>query len=108
MQSRNASSGEDDEVCAFESATEDIEDGIANSGQTFTMFSLLPKELRLSVWDHALTPRIISVYRREDSSDQIAMQLAFLSQAETVPVVIWIALACAEVGPLAFLFDEPL
>ncbi|KAL3425051.1 hypothetical protein PVAG01_04332 [Phlyctema vagabunda] len=62
--------------------------------QQFTVFHRLPKELRLLIWFHALVPRVISLHRRDITSGNGT--LAFLSQAPTDPIVIWVALACVE------------
>ncbi|RDW73047.1 hypothetical protein BP6252_06954 [Coleophoma cylindrospora] len=62
----------------------------------FTVFPLLPKEIRLRIWDFALIPRVISIARREDVSRGDSLQFQILSSASDNPSVIWIALACAE------------
>ncbi|RDW87732.1 hypothetical protein BP5796_03426 [Coleophoma crateriformis] len=62
----------------------------------FTVFPLLPKEIRLRIWDFALVPRVIPIARREDACRGDGIQFQILSSASHNPFVIWIALACAE------------
>lgn len=39
---------------------------ISSQGDTFTLFPLLPKELRVQIWNHALSPRVIPFHRDRD------------------------------------------
>lgn len=59
---------------------------MASFADTFTSFSLLPKELRLQIWGAALNPRVIVLHRNSDRSKAQQYYFPFSRVAFKIPL----------------------
>jgi hypothetical protein len=69
----------------------------SSQGDTFTLFSLLPKELRIQIWNYALSPRVISFHRDRDRGRYVsARAVKFMALTTFNPSLEIIPRVCAE------------
>lgn len=69
----------------------------SSQGNTFTKFPLLPKELRLKIWNYAFSPRIISFHRDRDRGRFAStIPVKFLALTTLSPSLEILPRVCAE------------